>query len=40
MGELAYEAYMQQCERELEFYNEHIGNQVTPLETERYLGAF
>jgi len=40
MGELGWELYMQMCERELEFYNEHIANQVTPLERDRYLANF
>ena len=40
LGELMYELYLQQCERELGFYNDHIANQVTPLERERYLDAF
>ena len=40
MGELNWELYMQMCERELEFYNEHIANQVTPLERDRYLANF
>ncbi len=40
MGELNWELYMQMCERELEFYNEHINNQITSLERDRYLGNF
>ncbi len=40
MGELNWELYMQMCERELEFYNEHVANQVTPLERDRYLANF
>lgn len=40
MGDLQWEIYLQMCERELEFYNEHINNQVTPLERDRYLGNF
>ena len=36
MGELIWELYCQQSERELEFF----ANQVTPFETERYLDAF
>ena len=36
MGELTWELYCQQSERELEFF----ANQVTPFETERYLDAF
>ena len=40
MSELQWELYMQMCERELEFYNEHINNQVSAIERERYLGNF
>ena len=40
MGELGWELYLQMGERELEFYNEHIANQVTPLERDRYLANF
>ncbi len=40
MGELNYELYMQMCEREMEFYNEFIANQVTQLERDRYLANF
>lgn len=36
MGEFAYEIYVQQAERELEF----IAGQVTPVETQRYLVNF
>ena len=36
MGEFAYEIYLQQAERELEF----IASQVTPVETQRYLVNF
>jgi glutamine synthetase len=40
MGEMRWELYLQMCERELEFYNEHINNQVTDVERDRYLGNF
>lgn len=40
MGELQYELYLQQSERELEFYNEYINNQVTQIERDRYLSTF
>ena len=40
MGETQWELYMQMCERELEFYNEHINNRITSLERDRYLGNF
>ena len=40
MGDLNYELYMQMCERELEFYNEHITNRVTQLERDRYMANF
>ena len=40
MGDHAYEIYCQQSERELEFYNDHINNQVTQLERDRYMGNF
>ncbi len=40
MSEVQWEIYLQMCERELEFYNEHIGSQITSLERERYLGNF
>ena len=33
MGELQWELYLQQAERELEFF----GQQVTQVETDRYL---
>ncbi len=36
MGEYAYEIYLQQAERELEF----LAGQVTPVETKRYLVNF
>jgi len=28
------------CERELDFYNEFINNQVTQIEIDRYMGNF
>lgn len=40
LGNLQYELYLQQSERELEFYNEHVNNQVTQIELDRYLGNF
>jgi glutamine synthetase len=40
MGELGYELYMQMCERELGFYNDFIGSQVTQIERDRYLSNF
>lgn len=40
MGDLGWELYMQMCERELAFYNEHITNQVTQIERDRYLSNF
>jgi len=40
MGETQYEIYLQQCERELAFYNEHINNRVTQLERDRYMDNF
>lgn len=40
MGDDAYEIYCQQSERELQFYNDHINNQVTQLERDRYMGNF
>lgn len=40
MSELQWELYLQMCERELEFYNDHINNQVSAIERERYLGNF
>ncbi len=40
LGELLYELYLQQCERELEFYNAHLDGQITQLELDRYLGSF
>ena len=40
MTEMQWELYLQMCERELEFYNEHINNQVSAVERERYLGNF
>ena len=40
MSELQWELYLQMCERELAFYNEHINNQVSAIERERYLGNF
>jgi glutamine synthetase len=36
MGEFAYEIYLQQAERELDF----MAGQVTPVETQRYLVNF
>ena len=36
MGELMYEIYLQQCEREMDFFSQ----QVTQVETDRYLDAF
>ncbi|MEM7299927.1 MAG: glutamine synthetase family protein [Pseudomonadota bacterium] len=40
MGYLTFELYLQMCERELHFYNQHLANQVTSLERERYLSNF
>ncbi len=40
MGETQWELYLQMCERELEFYNEHINSQITSLERDRYLSNF
>ncbi len=40
MGELIWELYLQMCERELDFYNQFIANQITQLERDRYLGNF
>lgn len=40
MGELNWEFYLQMCERELQFYNDFIANQVTQIERDRYLGNF
>ena len=40
MGNLQYELYLQQSERELEFYIDHVNNQVTQIELDRYLGNF
>ena len=40
MGDLQYEIYLQQCERELEFYNDFINGQVTQVERDRYMGNF
>ena len=40
MGDLGYELYMQMCERELGFYNDFIGSQVTQIERDRYMSNF
>jgi glutamine synthetase len=40
MGETQWEIYLQMCERELDFYNEFINNQVTQIEIDRYMGNF
>lgn len=40
MGETQWEIYCQMCERELEFYNDFINNQVTQLERDRYMGNY
>lgn len=40
MGETQWEIYCQMCERELEFFNDHMNNQVTQYERDRYLGNF
>ena len=40
MGELNWELYLQMCERELQFYNDFIANQITQIERDRYLGNF
>ena len=40
MTEMQWELYLQMCERELNFYNDYINNQVSTLERERYLGNF
>ena len=40
LGELLCELYLQQCERELEFYNAHLDGQITQFELDRYLGNF
>lgn len=40
MGAFNYELYLQMCERELEFYTDHITNRVTQLERDRYLANF
>ena len=40
MGDLMHEIYCQQSDRELEFYNDHVNNQVTQLERDRYLSNF
>lgn len=40
MGDLGYELYLQMCEREMAFYNDFIGGQVTQIERDRYLGNF
>jgi hypothetical protein len=36
MGEFAYEIYLQQAEREIDF----MAGQVTPVEMQRYLANF
>jgi len=40
MGELLYELHLQQCERELEFYQAQFEERVTDVETRRYLNSF
>jgi len=40
MGETQWEIYLQMCEREMDFYNEFINNQVTQIEIDRYMGNF
>ena len=40
MGENAYEIYMQQAEREVDFIEAQIRETVTPVESQRYLANF
>ena len=40
MGEMRWELYLQQSERELAFFNDYIANQVTSHERDRYLSNF
>lgn len=40
MGDDAYEIYLQQAEREVEFLMAQVREAVTPVETQRYLTAF
>ena len=40
MGEMRWELYLQQSERELAFFNDYLANQVTSHERERYLSNF
>ena len=40
MGENAYEIYLQQAEREVEFIMAQIREVVTPVETQRYMVNF
>jgi len=40
MSEIQWELYLQMCERELKFYNEHMEQQITSFERERYLENF
>ena len=40
LGDIQYELYLSQSERELEFYNEHLNNQITEFETNRYMDNF
>ena len=40
MGEMRWELYLQQSERELAFFNDYLANQVTSHERARYLSNF
>ena len=40
MGEYAYEIYLQQAEREVDFIEAQIRETVTPVESQRYLANF
>ena len=40
MGEFQHEIYIQQCERELGFYQAQFEGQVSDVETQRYLDSF
>lgn len=40
MGDDQYELYLQQCERERDYYSRQFDGAITPLERERYLDSF